>query len=50
VLIDDLPLFGAVRPAPVQESEVDAMLESISPDELSPREALALLYELKRKL
>ncbi len=50
VLIDDLPLFGAVQPAPVQESEVETMLEEISPDELSPREALALLYELKGKL
>ncbi|NOR61377.1 MAG: DNA mismatch repair protein MutS [Rhodobacteraceae bacterium] len=50
VLIDDLPLFGAVQPAPVQESEVETMLADISPDELSPREALALLYELKRKL
>jgi len=50
VLIDDLPLFGAVQPSPVQESEVETMLESISPDELSPREALALLYELKGKL
>ncbi len=50
VLIDDLPLFGAVQPLPEPESEVENMLAEISPDELSPREALALLYELKRKL
>jgi len=50
VLIDDLPLFGAVQPAPIQDSEVETMLADISPDELSPREALALLYELKSKL
>ena len=50
VLIDDLPLFGAVQPLPEPESEVENMLADISPDELSPREALALLYELKRKL
>ncbi len=50
VLIDDLPLFGAAQPAPVQESEVETLLAEISPDELSPREALALLYELKGKL
>ena len=49
-LIDDLPLFGAVQPAPTQESAVETQLASISPDELSPREALALLYELKSKL
>ncbi|MBL1435774.1 MAG: DNA mismatch repair protein MutS [Rhodobacteraceae bacterium] len=50
VLIDDLPLFSAVQPLPEAESEVETMLADISPDELSPREALALLYELKRKL
>ncbi len=50
VLIDDLPLFGAAQPAPVQESEIETLLAGISPDELSPREALALLYELKAKL
>ncbi len=49
-LIDDLPLF---RAAPVQAvaasapSVAEARLREISPDELSPREALAALYELK---
>ena len=48
-LIDDLPLFSATpAPAPkVQNTGVEARLETISPDELTPREALQLLYELK---
>jgi len=55
-LADDLPLFAAApsRPAsgtakPV-ESEVEKALASVNPDELSPRQALELLYELRRKL
>ncbi len=52
-LIDDLPLFN-VAPAPVQEkrneSEIEAMLGSVHPDELSPKDALALIYELREKL
>ena len=47
VLIDDLPLFGQPQPTPKQESAVEVMMENILPDELSPREALALIYELK---
>ena len=50
VLADDLPLFGAVLAPPEQGSAVEEMLVEISPDELSPREALALIYELKNKL
>ena len=50
-LIDDLPLFSAAPtpPAPIQtrESEIEARLKDILPDELTPKEALALLYELK---
>ncbi|MCX7565902.1 DNA mismatch repair protein MutS [Sulfitobacter sp. F26169L] len=49
-LIDDLPLFSTTptpAPAPVKESALDTMLESILPDELSPREALDLIYKLK---
>ena len=49
-LIDDLPLFSAVpAPAPqvVRESGVEKRLAEILPDELSPREALDLIYELK---
>ncbi len=49
-LIDDLPLFSAVQPPPPQPSKpslVEAELAKILPDELTPREALDLLYKLK---
>jgi len=53
-LIDDLPLFAAARPAPpsapsapARADPVAARLAEVLPDELSPREALALVYELK---
>ena len=51
-LFADLPLFSAARPrsagpAETGPSEVEKRLAEISPDELAPREALALLYELR---
>jgi DNA mismatch repair protein MutS len=49
-LADDLPLFRAARrPAapPPPESAAEALLREIRPDELSPREALDLVYRLK---
>ncbi|MCF6444613.1 DNA mismatch repair protein MutS [Nereida sp. MMG025] len=52
-LIDDLPLFSAVPSAPVREigpSEIEERLKDISPDELTPRDALAALYDLKALL
>ena len=49
-LIDDLPLFS-VNPAPasqsVKKSLVEEQLKGILPDELTPREALDVLYKLK---
>ncbi|MCW8843442.1 MAG: DNA mismatch repair protein MutS [Rhodobacteraceae bacterium] len=52
-LIDDLPLFAATpAPAPLREkgpSEVEEMIDGVHPDDLSPREALQILYELKAK-
>jgi DNA mismatch repair protein MutS len=52
-LADDLPLFSAARqraaPAP-SESAADALLRDTRPDELSPREALDLIYRLKAAL
>lgn len=48
--IDDLPLFSvAATPAPKPEkgSAVEARLADILPDELTPRDALNLIYELK---
>jgi DNA mismatch repair protein MutS len=49
-MIDDLPLFAA-RPSPDAEPEAHpalAALQGLDPDELSPKEALEKLYELKR--
>jgi len=52
-LFDDLPLFSAT-PAQAQPlsktpevSELEAQLNQINPDELTPKQALELLYELK---
>jgi DNA mismatch repair protein MutS len=52
-LIDDLPLFAAVqKPAavPVKVSEVETRLRDVLPDELTPKGALALVYELRGML
>ncbi|MEM9699142.1 MAG: DNA mismatch repair protein MutS [Pseudomonadota bacterium] len=49
-LIDDLPLFSVAAsslPPQQKSSAVEDALAEISPDELSPREALDLLYQLK---
>lgn len=49
-VIDDLPLFSAIpaTPAPkTQASEVEDRLDKVLPDELTPRDALNLIYELK---
>jgi DNA mismatch repair protein MutS len=53
-LFADLPLFSAARPRgtgpggpPAGQSEVEMRLLQLSPDELSPRDALELLYELR---
>jgi DNA mismatch repair protein MutS len=50
--LDDLPLFSAARSAAdVEEAKQHpalTALEVLKPDELSPREALEKLYELKR--
>ncbi len=50
-LVDDLPLFSArAEPPPSPPvsgpSEVERVLATIRPDDLSPREALQLLYDL----
>jgi DNA mismatch repair protein MutS len=50
-LIDDLPLFRAApssapAKAASRESQVEARLKAVHPDELTPKEALALIYEL----
>src|SRR5712692_8814763 len=44
-LADDLPLFSAARRR--AEPAAEALLRETRPDELTPREALDLLYRLK---
>ena len=51
-LVDDLPLFAATptiapEPAHSQSSALDERLDDILPDELTPKEALDLIYQLK---
>ena len=52
-LIDDLPLFSVAPVAPpaprvvAKESAVEARLKDALPDEMTPMEALRLVYELK---
>jgi DNA mismatch repair protein MutS len=51
-LIDDLPLFSFSAPPPapktvVKDSAIEKRLDTIHPDELTPMEALRLVYELK---
>ena len=52
-LIDELPLFNATPPPPItttKPSKLEEALDDIHPDELTPKDALALIYELKAKL
>lgn len=51
-LMDDLPLFQATPPsapaaASLAVSELESKMDEIHPDDLSPRDALTLIYELK---
>lgn len=49
-IIDDLPLFAAAptpMATPAEPSKADEKLAEIHPDELTPREALDLIYKLK---
>ena len=52
-LADDLPLFaarpksGPATPGPAEPSAAETRLAEINPDELTPRAALDLLYELR---
>ena len=53
-LLDDLPLFAAT-PAPIaskptEPSEIEAMITALLPDEMTPRDALQALYDLKALL
>ena len=48
-VLDDLPLF-AHQPAPVrvQSDPVYERLDAIRPDDMTPKEAIELVYELKK--
>jgi DNA mismatch repair protein MutS len=49
--LDDLPLFAFERSAPVRTqtpSKFEIALKSVDPDELSPKEALELIYNLHK--
>lgn len=52
-LIDDLPLFSAALrreapPAPAAGDAVSRQVQALNPDEMTPREALDVLYRLKK--
>ena len=54
-LIDDLPLFAAMPSPPVTRpgrgpSPLEERLKALHPDEMTPLQALAAIYELKRGL
>jgi DNA mismatch repair protein MutS len=49
--LEELPLFAAFMPPPAEEhqpSEADQLLAALDPDTLTPREALDLVYKLKK--
>jgi DNA mismatch repair protein MutS len=47
-VVDELPLFAATAvAAPAAETKLQSRVQAINVDELSPRDALQLLYELK---
>ena len=46
--LDDLPLFAAAMPEPETLDPLAAAIDAIHPDQLTPREALDALYELKQ--
>ena len=56
VLVDDLPLFSAAMAEPQHPaaaagpSALEARLAAVRADELTPRQALELIYELKAML
>ena len=52
-LIDDLPLFRTAvvtERKPTQPTEIEALLRDVLPDELTPMQALKLIYDLREKL
>ena len=48
--IDDLPLFNASAPRAKEKNALEETLRELSPDSLSPKEALELVYMLKKMI
>jgi DNA mismatch repair protein MutS len=51
--LDDLPLFSMTRapePAKTAPSKVESLVKSLNPDDLSPKEALEVIYNLHKLL
>jgi DNA mismatch repair protein MutS len=46
--LDDLPLFAAAAEPDHSPDPIAAALDEVDPDALTPRQALELLYRLKR--
>src|SRR5205085_9154815 len=46
--LDDLPLFAASAAPEIEPDQLVMAIDAIEPDQLTPREALEKLYELKR--
>jgi DNA mismatch repair protein MutS len=48
-VLDDLPLFAhQPAPRPVQKDPVHQALDAVRPDEMTPKQAIEALYELKK--
>jgi DNA mismatch repair protein MutS len=48
-VLDDLPLFAhQPPPRPAETDPLHALLDAVRPDELTPRQAIDLVYELKK--
>jgi DNA mismatch repair protein MutS len=51
VLVDELPLFSVKQksavPMPKQDNKLRDAIEALAPDEMTPREAMDILYQLK---
>jgi DNA mismatch repair protein MutS len=48
-VLDDLPLFAHQEPPRQADvNPIEAMLDGVRPDDLTPREAIDLVYELKK--
>jgi DNA mismatch repair protein MutS len=48
--IDDLPLFAPQATSPPKKSAVEEELRALEPDALTPKQALELIYALRKKL